>query len=348
MPASETAGTFTCSALQKVIAKVDKAWKDNQQKQEYIPQVEVVTALRKEQTARLEELSNPKKDVTLKIYWVKDCNTGVEDDNENDCDISGPEAESNCEEYALSIKKSVSFSNRENMGRTNDINREDALAVQMLARMKELDETVAQTAVTKLNSFAGVNQFTGGIGGVDGVTTWISPSYWTGDLYGYFAQVTIMNKLSNPFLIHGSNLFQQKWNYEFVQANANGKDMLPKVNSIRSYWDMFNVDAINTPDSVSYLITRGAVALANKAYYPLNNPIEFLTDKPSKRWSIESKSIPGFFYDVIYTMTCDGEDVIHNYKIKAKFDVFLNPFGCNEEVTGVLKFVCGDPPDSNS
>ncbi len=337
MPPSNTAGTFTCTALQKVIAKVDKAWMDNQQKAEYIPQVEVVTALRKEQTARLVEITDPKKDITLKIYWVKDCNTGVEDDDEDDCDISGPEAESNCKEYALDIKKMVKFSNRENMGRTNDINREDALAVQMLARMKELEEMIAQTCVTKLNSFVGTNQFTGGIGGVDGVTTWISPSYWTGDLYGYFAQVTIMNKLSNPFIIHGSNMFQQKWNYEFVQANANGKDMLPKVNSIRSYWDMFNVDAVNTPDSVSYLISRGAVAIANKAYYPLNNPSEYLTDHPSKRWSIESKAIPGMFFDVIY-----------NYKIKCKFGVYLNPFGCNEDVTGVLKFVCGDAPDSNS
>lgn len=348
MAASPTAGTFTCTALQKVIAKADKLWMDNQQKMDYVPQVEVVTALRKEQTAKLEEIRNPQKDVTLKIWWVKDCNTGVETDDEDDCEISGPEAETECKEYALDIKRMVKFSNRENRHRTNEVSREEELAVQMLARMKELDEDVAQTCVAKLNTFIGENQFTSGIGQVDGVTTWISPSYWTGDMYGYFEQVRIMNKLSNPFIIHGSNLFQQKWNYEYIQANANGKDMLPKLQSMRSYWDMFNIDSVNSPDKVSYMITKGAVALANKAYYPLNSPVEFMTANPSKRWSIESKAIPGFFYDMIYTMTCDGEDIIHNYKIKCKFGVYLNPFGCNDEVTGVLKFVCGDGPDSNS
>lgn len=346
MPESVTAGTFTCTALQKVIAKIDKSWMDNQQKSEYIPKVEVVTAIRKEQTARLKEIQDPEKDNVFKIYWVIDCNTGVEDDDNDDCDFDGPEAESRCKEYALDIKKMVKFSNKENLGRTNDINREDALAVQMLARMKEMDETIAQTVVAKLNSFAGTNQFTGGIGEVDGVTTYIAPSYWTGDVYGYFAQVVIMNKLVDPFIIHGSNLFQQRWNYQYIQANANGKDMLPKTESIRSYWDMFNVDGVNTPDQVSYLITRGAVAIANKAYYPLNKPTEYLTDKPSKRWSIESKSIPGIYYDVIYTMECSGEDIIHKYKIKAKFGVYLNPFGCNEEVSGVLKFACGTAPTS--
>lgn len=346
MPPSPTAGTFTCTALQKVIAKIDKAWADNQQKMEFVPQVDVVTAIRKEQTATLREIQNPEKDNTFKIYWVIDCNSGVEDDDGDDCDFDGPEAESRCKEYALDIKKSVKFQNRENMGRTNDINREDALAVQMMKRMVELDETIAQTVVAKINSFAGTNQFTSGIGEVDGVTTYISPSYWGGDMYGYFAQVVIMNKLSNPFIIHGSNLFQQNWQAPLNGLNQNQKDQAPKLNSIRSYWDMFNIDSVNSPDKVSYLITRGAIAIANKAYYPMNNPTEYLTDKPSKRWSIESKSIPGIFYDVIYAMTCDGEDIIHKYKIKVKFGVYLNPFGCNDEVTGVLKFVCGLAPTS--
>lgn len=346
MPASGTAGVFTCTALQKVIAKIDKAWAENQQRAEYVPQVEIVNAIRKEQTARLVEIQDPQKDNTLKIYWVIDCNTGVANDDEDDCNITGPVAESRCQEYALDIKKMVKFSNRENLGRTNDINREDVLAVQLMARMKELDEMIAQTVVAKLNAFAGVNQFVTTTATVDGTTTYIAPSYWAGEMYGYFAQVAIMNKLQDPFMIHGSNLFQQKWQYAYTQANQNSKEKLPMLQSIRSYWDLFNVDSVNAGEQVSYMITKGAVAIANKAYYPLNNPVEFLTDHPSKRWSIESKTIPGIFYDVIYTMTCSGEDIIHNYKIKVKFGVFLNPFGCNEEVSGVLRFACGTAPVS--
>ena len=61
MAASETAGTFTCTELQKVIAKIDKAWMDNQTNQDYVPNIGVLEALRKEQTARLKEIENPTK-----------------------------------------------------------------------------------------------------------------------------------------------------------------------------------------------------------------------------------------------------------------------------------------------
>jgi hypothetical protein len=343
MPTSGTAGNFTASQLQTVLAKADKLWKDNQQHAEYTPNVAIMTALMKEQTARLQEIENPEKDKTLRIYWIADCNTGVTTDDENDCEINGPEAESKSEDYALTIKKMVKFSVKENMGRTNLVNREDALAVQLLARMKEMDEYIAQTAVAKLNSFVGTNQFTGGIGVVDGTTTYIAPSYWTGDMYGYLAQVAIMNKLQNPFAVHGSNLFQQNWQAAYNAANSNQKDQLPKLQSIRSYWDMWNIDSVNSPDAVSYLIAKGAVAFSSKAYYPKGTPVEFML---SKRWSVESKSLPGVWYDVIYTNRCNQEDIIHDYKIKAKFDFFLNPLGCNEDVTGVLKIVCGAPAES--
>lgn len=343
MPTSGTAGNYTATQLQKVIAKIDKAWADNQQHAEYVPNVDVVLALMKEQTARIKEIEDPEKDKTLRIYWVIDCNTGVTTDDEDDCTINGPEAESKAQDYALTIKKMVKFSVKENMGRTNEVNREDALAVQLLARMKELDEYIAQTAVSKINSFAGTNQFTGGIGVVDGLTTYIAPSFWAGDMYGYFAQVAIMNKFKSPFMLHGSNLFQQNWQAAFNAANANQKDQLPKLQSIRSYWDMWNIDSVNTPDAVSYMITKGAIAFSSKHYYPQNTPVEFMT---SKRWSIESKTLKGVWYDVIYTNRCNQEDIIHDYKLKVKFDFFLNPTGCNEDVTGVLKLACGVPAES--
>lgn len=343
MGASATAGNFTTTQLQKVIAKVDKAWAENQQAQEYVPNVAIVTALRKEQTARLTEIQNPEKDATLKIWWVADCNTGVATDDEDDCDIAGPEAESKSQDYAITTKKMVKFSVKENMGRTNEVGREDALAIQLLARMKELDEEIAQTAVAFVNSNAGANQFTGGIGNVSGLETFIAPSFWAGDMYGYFAQVAIMNKLNNPFMVHGSNLYQQNWQAAFNAANSNQKDQLPKLQSMRSYWDMWNIDSINNPDSVSYMIGKGAIAFASKAYYPKNNPVDFMT---SKRWSIESKSLPGVWYDVIYTNRCSNEDIIHDYKLKAKYDFFVNPLGCNEDVTGILKFVCGTSAES--
>lgn len=341
---------LTCAALQKVVAKLDRIWLDNQTKADYTPNVAVLEALRKEQTARFEEIKTKDKDKTMRVWWLQQCGlvaTDCEDDT-NDCEFTGDEVEQKCEDYALDICTSTKFSIEDNIFRTNEANGQEALAIQFMAALKTLDNALAQKAAAKLNTFVGTNQYTGGIGVVSGVTTYIAANYWGPDMYGYFAQVQVMNKFSNPFLIHGSNLYQMNWQATYNAANANQKDQAPKLNSIRSYWDMFNIDLVNNPDLASYMVEKGSIAFVNKARYPLNDP---QTYQFGKRWSIESKALPGVFYDVYYKERCvmtDGEEFIyHDYKLKARAGIFKNPFGCNEDVSGILKFVCGTAPEES-
>jgi hypothetical protein len=331
---------LTCSELQKVVAKMDRIWLDNQTKMDYVPNIGVLEALRKEQTARMAEIENPEKDKTLRVWWLSQCGLVAEDctDDANDCDFTGDEVSSTCVDYALDICKSTKFSIEDNVFRNNEASAQEALAIQFLAAMKVLDEELALTAVAKLNAFAGVNQYEG-IGDVDGVTTYIAANYWGADMYGYFGMVKTINKFSNPFMIHGSNLYQTNWNATYNAANANQKDGALKLNSIRSYWDLFNIDTVNNPNLVSYMVDKGAVAFASKARYPLNNPKVY---QFGQRWSIESQALPGVFYDVYYKERCVANDKIyHDYKLKARAGIFNNPVGCTAEKTGVIKFVCG-------
>lgn len=342
---SPTAGNFSCQALQKIVVEVDRIWADNQMASEYTPKVDVLTAIRKEQTANLSEIENPEKDLELRVEWNADCNDNLDDCDGNDCTIGGPEAEGKCKNYALDICYKTGFSISEKRFRGIKTTREAVVAKSFAKRLKELDEKLAQVMVAKLNAFAGTNQFTGGIGDVDGGTTYIAPSYWTADMYGYFSQVQVMNKFNDAFMIHGGNLYQQSWLANMNNIDPARKPEAAKLNAIRSYWDMFNVDSVNTPDRVSYMIAKGAVAFANKAYYPLNNPVVYKNDT---RWSIESKALPGVYYDVYYNNECvtteGANDVKHNWSLYVKAGIFLNPFGCNEDITGVIKFVCGTAP----
>jgi hypothetical protein len=339
MATSGTAGTFSCSQLQRIQVEVDRIWADTQQHQDYEPQVEVLRAIRAEQTARLQLIENPEKDLEVRVYWPADCSTNLADCSD-DCTIGGPEPESQCTSYSLDICKTTGFSIKEKRFRTNELSREAVVAKAMAKRLKELDEYLAQAVVAKLNAFAGANLFLGGIGDPDNDdVTYIAPSYWTPDIYGYFTQVAIMNKLSSVFIIHGSNLFQMYWQAQMNQANANNKDQILKLQAIRSYWDMFNIDSVNGSTKASYMISKGAVAFANKAYYPLNAPINY---KDDSRWSIESKALPGVYYDVYYNNECTSNDVQHNWSLYVKAGIFLNPLGCDDSVTGVIKFVCGE------
>lgn len=335
MSESATAGNFTCSELLKILVGIDRIWADNQTNQDFVSYAETVNIIKQNQTATLKDLEDPEKDNVVKVYWVTDCNDDVEDCSD-DCEIGGPELESRCKEYELDICKTAGFNVKEKMWRSNNVNRQEVIAKGLAKRMKVLDEYFAKAVVAKLNAFAGVNQFAGiGVIGASG-TTYLLPSYWTADIAGYFQQVAMMNKLSGAYMLHGNNLWSVNW-----QATLNNidKSALAKLGTIRQYWDPFNVDSVNSPSKVSYMISKGAVAIANKAYYPLNSPVEYKNDT---RWSIESKALPGIFYDVVYTNECVNNEITHKYSLYLKAGIFQNPFGCNEDVTGVLKFVCGD------
>jgi hypothetical protein len=338
MNTSANAGTFTCAQLQKIMVEVDRIWADNQQAMDYIPEVGVLTAIRENQTARLAELENPEKDNVLKVFWPADCSETL-DDCDDDCSIGGPEPESGCKEFELDICKKAGFSIKEKTFRTINGTKEQYVAKSMAKRLKELDEFLAQTAVAKLNAFAGDNAFLGGIGDPDAAGTYIAASYWTPDVYGYFAQVAKMNKFGSVYMIHGSNLYQMNWQAQLNNLNQNQKDQLAKINTIKSYWDPFNVDSVNGNEKVSYMVARGAVAFANKAYYPLNNPVNY---KDDSRWSIESKALPGVFYDVYYTNECINNDVKHSWTVYVKAGIHSNPLGCDANKTGVIKFICGE------
>lgn len=343
MPVSPTAGNFTCADLVKITVAVDRVWADNQINVDYISYAETLKVIMMKQTADLRDLEKAEKDETIKIYWPVDCNTSIADCG-NDCDRSGPELEARCKEYALDICKQASFTVREKTFRKSNLNRNEVVARGLAKRMKELDEYLAQRMVASLNAFAGTNTFAG-IGQVAGDgTTYVDASFWTPDINGYFTQVAIMNKLSGTFMIHGNNLWNHMWAANFNNLNQDQKDQLAKMNYVQSFWDPFNVDTVNNPEKVSYMISAGAVAFANKAYYPLNSPVIY---KDDDRWSIESKALPGVFYDVIYTNRCLGNEIYHDFLLQVHAGIFNNPFGCDEDRTGVLKFVCGNISDES-
>lgn len=340
MPVSPTAGNFTCADLQTILINSDKAWMDNATKKDYISYSETIKAIVAEQTASFPELEKMDKDEKVKIYWAADCSTSLTDCTD-DCAVGGPVPEAQCKEYELDLCKKASFSVPEKYFRKSNLTREEVVAVAMMKRMKELDEYLSQTAVAKIDSFAGVNQFAG-IGQIVGLSTYISPSYWTADLMGYFAQVGIMNKFTNPFLINGTNLWQANWQAQFNNLNQDQKDAMAKFGAIRSYWDAFNIDLVNSPDKVSYLIDKGAIAFVSKAYYPANAPIEYM-GAGQIRYSVESKNLAGVFYDVVYTNRCVADEIYHDFSLYIHAGIFQNPIGCNPDNTGVLKFICGNP-----
>lgn len=337
---SIAAGVFSETRLVNIQAKADQVWVDRAQKEDYVAQVEVVKAVLAQQTATFGPLLQGKKDRTVEISWVNACE--MDDTAVTNCTFPSTELSTNMEEKELTTERQTGFTVKEYPLVTNTYDMDEIVAKGLLSASKILDEFWAAQMVAAINSFKGVNEVAVGKGGVSGTDTYIIPAYWNADLIAYFTRVGIMNRLKNPYLISGNNLFESVWNAQREAMQSGDQSKTLKFGSLPLYFDLFNIDTVNTPDLVTYLIARGAIAFYTKAYYSAN-PIKYFDQS---RYSIPSVNIPGVRYDVHYTNECDEDSdwINHSFKVKTLGDIFLNPVGCTSTRTNVLSFICGETP----
>jgi len=339
-----SAGINTCATLANAQLSADAVWADSARNKDFIANVATLTAIRENQTVLIEELTNPLKDKTVTVYWTEDCDETTAACS-NDCATAGSLPGTSCKDYSLDICREVEFAITEKTYRTIAPTMEEAIAVSMLRKMKVLDEYLTVQAVNKLEAGKGVNQYTGGKGAVSGFTTTVNAAYWNSSLFPYLKLVADYNKFNSPFLVSGANLFEAKMNAMANAANADGKGAATLFNTMPVYNDIFNIDS-TLADQVTFLVNKNALAFHSKAYYNWNaGDIRSehrggAGSSTGSRYQVESKNLPGVFYDVIHKITCSSDVITHNWKIQFKGGIFRNPVGCNINNTNILKFVC--------
>lgn len=332
-----SAGSFSCSDLVNIQLKGEQIWADAAARKNYEADVEIVKAIKANQTAQLVELEDKAKDKTVKVSWISDC-TDTLDGCGAECTVGGAELEVKCTTYSLDLCEKAGFTVDEKDFRTNIYSKEEVIARGILKKKKLLDEYLASQAVLKLDSFKGVNSYTGGKGTVAGFETSIAPAYWNASLFSYLTLVAKKNKFANPYLISGVNLYEAYWNSQMAAANADGKGAANMFGSMPLYFDVVNIDAELDPEKATFLLDKGSVALFSKAYWG-NVPTDF-GDNVGMKYSVASDNLPGVEYDVTYKVTCSGDDIKHNFSLQVKAGIFRNPVGCDLNNTGVLKLVC--------
>ena len=216
------------------------------------------------------------------------------------------------------------------------------VAKALLAADKKMVEAFAQYAVAQLEAFKGVNEMgSTGKGVIVGGDTNIAPAYWNPTLFAYLNRVAIMNKFTNPVLISGNNLYESAFIAQMNAMNANGKGDSALFGTMPIYFDLFNIDTVNTPDMKTYMLSMGSMAIASKAFNP--NVPERTFD--NTRYTMRSNFMPSLVYDVWYNNSCESGAsrlVQHNWTLRLTADIFNNPAGCTLTNTGILSFECSD------
>jgi hypothetical protein len=302
-----------------------------------IADVIVAKAVLENQSVNFTDVTGTKNN-ELRIEWLTKCDitpTSCTDD----CTITGEDAEPACKDYEITCLGETTFKVPLRHYRDRSIEMQQAIAFQKLMHMKALDERIAQAVITGLALNAGTNLFTGGVGNVVGTTTFIAPQYWDDAIWGYFDQVKRLNKFRNPYLLTGNNLYQLLFNRPLEAGNDNGVGNFRKMNTLKVYQDPENIDVMDA--GASYLLHKTSVALISKAWNKINPINAEVKAGQYWEWSEESKNIPGIFYDFIMKETCEGNDFYQAMKIKAWGVFAVNPYPCDDDNTGILRFECG-------
>jgi hypothetical protein len=338
---STTAGAFTETVLNDIRVKADELMFDDRIKLQFTPQIDILKAIQAVQTAQitpkfmqLKQSNGGSKKYDVEVEWENACEIVAQDCTV--CEIDGEKLSTNLQHYSLDLCKEVAFHVDEYDYVDNDFDFVTAFAKGFLRADKQLAEALAAYAVAVLNTNKGVNVFAGAPGVVSGSDTYLTAPYWGPGLMAYLMQVKTMNQFTNPILASGANFFQDY----FIVNKQSGNVNALLYGTFPIFFDQFNIDTVNTPTLITYMISQGALALGNRTY----NPAMEINDGANwKRWTVPSKLVPGITYDGFYKQSCSNDLIKHDFKYKMTADVLVNPAGCTATNTGILTFICGAP-----
>lgn len=333
--------TIDCGYLAVVQAMLEDKWNDPIQRNNYIADVQTGVAVLENQAVNIVEFKDKAKKRVVSLEWLEKCDITTSACSD-DCTITGDDVEPVCKEYEVECLQETSFQVAERVYRERTIDKQKAVAENMLLHMKAMDEWTAQYILAGIDANLGVNVETGSPGNVVGDLTYIAANYWNEDIFAYFAKVIRMNKFRNPYLIDGKNMFSLIFKIMKEAGNADGKGAAAKLASLSNiYQDPENIESDVDYAGKTYLLHKTAAAFISKAWNPFGAGAAISPAPGYKLYSINSMNLPGVVYDVVVKSTCSGNDFIDAYKLQLNGLFAINPTPCSDTNTGILGFKCG-------
>ena len=327
---------ITNSALPLVLRRASEVWPGNMSEKDFVPHIDTLYAIRDQQTANLQYTNLP-DGVDARIAWINQCDLTVDTFVSTDCSFSGPEADTYKKDLTIDQVKETKFSVPLDAWRDNLFGFADAVAVNLNKAMIAQAEAVAQYAVGVVNANLGEQTYTnGGAWTVAGTSNTIPVGEWESTaIMGKFQIASKKARFNNPFLLSGENLYQLAYMARTSNMNGEGKGDFQRIGEMPMYNDIWNVDEVNDPSLITYMIERGALAFLSKGYYP--TAPETLNGN-FQRFSISNRWFPQLIHDVETLTDCTSGVWKQHWKIIPRYKIEVNPTGCTATRTGMLAF----------
>lgn len=338
---------ITNSIKPTTLLKAMTVWPDSMIESDFAAHFETLRAIQREQTARIQLTATLPDYSAVNIVWLNQCGITVDDCVDNECDFTGPNVSSYVQAGTIDQCKMSKTSVPIDAWRNNIYGQEDAEAMNLIRTMQRHVEYIARYAVGVINANLGVNTHTpvgsGWTG--QGTTNTTIPASAASETatYGFLQRNAERNLLEDPYILTGEALAHMNWLARTSQGNGEGKGDALRADTFRIYEDAWNIDAVNAPALMFYLIQRGALAFASDAYFPrVNGPNQLgnaeVLDGNYTRFSIPNRFFPALVHDVERMVSCTAGVWAVNYRVKSRYKVFVNPLGCTATQTGLLGF----------
>lgn len=339
-------GNINCANYLELKARVDDLWEDSgARKANYIADVDTVKSILASQTARLKVLETPEKDRELKVWWPDDCRSDAPVDCGDQCDVDGPSAGTQCKNYSLDECFEFGWSWTEEQFRTSEMTEAEFEAPMLLRALKQMDEKLDDKAISLLDSSAGVNKYDEQYTVQDG-DTYIPATAWNEDLMGYFDMLTWENKMEFARMASGHLMRQLYWKIQKEATNPDGTAAVSKLTNFGTPTFDRRLDTVIGRKAL-FLWNPNAIAIANKARHAAYGDAGRVVQNnsgPDIIWrTFTSKNVPSIVYDYYAKDVCMDGDITKARKLRFRGGFFQNPIGCDNDLTGVLKVLCGTP-----
>lgn len=335
---------ITNSTLPHVLARATSLWPMNMSQSDFTPQFETLRAITENQTAQMQTVGLADQQ-DIRITWLNNCDLTVDACADNVCTFSGETASSYVQTLSIDQCIQTEISEPIDAWRDNEFGMADALAVDLLKAQKAHLESISQYSIGVINANLGVNEHDNmGAWTISGTSTQIPGAEWDSTaIFGKLRRNAIKNRLDNPFLLTGENLDQLQYMALTSQANADGKGDAQRASQMKAYFDLFNVEEVNDPNYITYMINKGSLAFASKGYFvrvddPLQPRAPEVLNGNYSRFSIANRFFPSLIHDVETDVSCSSGVWKVNYRLKSRYKTFVNPTGCTATRTGMLAF----------
>lgn len=338
---------ITASTLVDFQVELDAARFDARYQAQFMPHIETLRAVKAEQTAIVEPVTNPgrfAKKRTVDVWWANFCNIVATDTCTTNCTLTGVAVDTDAMEMDVDKCFEATFTIPETALHTNAAEMPKLVAQATLRAEKVILEKYTRAIIASIDAAKECATLTG------------LPTGWActaGNVVVPFADmqnlnslnlmsyIATMNDFSDPYILSGFNF----WNAYLtaVQNSGNGEGSGEAARSalIRSYFDPRNIDVLNAPDLKTYMLNRGTVATFEGNFVG-PDLVEYQFGQ--QRYMQESRLFPGIFFDVFHTDSCVAGNVGLTWKFQLNAGIWINPAGCGTTNNGVVSFLTDGAP----